>query len=165
MNTLKFLAVDHSLESGRNVVGRYRVRESGLLPRFEPGAAPAHASISWWCRLLARFRSRPLPLLSVPEERAMVELPADPPTAPSGDSVGGVARAPRFPPATLSSGAHPAIQAEAEGVPKPCQREFRFENVKVVCNDLHDADFEIVSTARRPRREADSLSGREAAVA
>lgn len=38
------------------------------------------------------------------------------------------------------------------------QAEFRFEHVKVVCNDLHDADIEIVSrpSSKQPKPVAAS---------
>jgi len=159
MNMLKYLAVGSSLDSGRDVVGRYRVREASLLPRFDPDAETGSASASrsakmppWWRRILNWFRPvTPSPMVvpsaSNPGEltnRSEIgDLKPEPqevsvasPTAPSGPQIGdGVGR-------------------KAQ---KPVQNEFRFENVMVVCNDLHDADFEIVSRPRGRRSPAKAM--------
>ncbi len=198
MNTLKFLAVGSSLDSGRDVIGRYRVRAASLLPRFEPGEEPAPAPAPagpaataaprpWWQPLLHSL----LPRFEPGEE------PAPAPTAPAATAPAAATAAPRpwwqpllhtlrrlrpsrkpttshqtpaaseqspvtsaQPPATsdplpTANAQHPtpntqttARRAEPQPQPEPArrpiQREFRFQHVTPICNDLHDADLEII---------------------
>lgn len=167
MNTLKFLAVGSSLDSGRDVVGRYRVREASLLPRFDPdaesGAAPAiapAAAPSWWRRILNLLR---IPATS-PAANPAASIPGDLPNRSetrdleSGPEVIAVAS----PVATPGPQTEDAVWGQVQ---KPVQHEFRFENVTVVCNDLHDADFEIVSRPAGRRSPARAMDSRAAVPA
>lgn len=170
MNTLKFLAVGSSLDSGRDVIGRYRVREASLLPRFEAAAdeaSPATLSSKgspWWSRLLKRFRplspAGPVPVSAAPtpsgESDAGRDTRVNLPSPGSGDA--GASRSDR-----LTEAVPPATARERTA--RPLQGELRFEKVTVVCNDLHDADFEIVPAPRRPRSGPKPVASPEAAVA
>jgi hypothetical protein len=142
MNSLKLLAFGNSLAPGRDVVGRFREREDCVLPRFE--AAPAGQGGSWWRRLLARFRPEtPVPTEScantptLPALSAPVEVNALAAEPACGEPV--ITTPPAVPRATLDQG------TETNRLVTARQREFRFEHVTVVCNDLHDADFEFVT--------------------
>ena len=154
MNALKFLAVDRSLDSAKDVVGRYQVRTRGLLPVLNSGSPPAAGSRttprtdraepstprrSVWRRFLgwvartnrdgaARRHGR---VESQPELPAAGEASVG--DGQSGDVGEQRIRSSRF------SGYNPFHRAEK----KDLQIEFRFENVRVVCNELHDTDFII----------------------
>lgn len=151
MNSLKFLAVTTSLETGRDVVGRFRMRDECSLPRFIEGQAdePETVRPSWWRRLWARVwrvskwnspfqaevSASPATREEFSKEPAIVSTAKSEPTEKldaSGDVVAAVT--------------HSGMRAERREV---VQVEFRFEHVKVVCNDLHDADIEIVSPSSR----------------
>lgn len=139
MNSLKLLAFGNSLAPGRDVVGRFREREDCVLPRFE--AVPAGLGGSWWRRLLARFR----PQTPVPTESC-----ANPPALPAPVEGNALAAEPTCgePATTAPPALSRAIMDEGTATNRLVtarQREFRFEHVTVVCNDLHDADIEFVS--------------------
>lgn len=170
MNTLKFLAVDSSLDSGRDVVGRYRLREERLLPRFDPdndasGSPSSFAArvSSWWRRLFNNlFGGRSAAAVADP-------APAPEPSMVGADAIGSSKVG--EPEAETSEAvvelptvafAAPAAEAVGQRLPKPEQREFRFAHVTVICNDLHDADIEIVSTSRR--RPPAAVTGPQVAV-
>jgi len=159
MNTLKFLAVGSSLDAGREVVGRYRLREAGMLPRFE--SEPPSTPASWWRRLMARLQalvfSPPMAVASPLTDSLAIE------PAVSGKADLGAA---------TGAGASPVAAPSPESIsrtgnttggqlPKPFQHEFRFASVTVVCNDLHDADIEIVSSSRRRRMSSGAGELRE----
>jgi hypothetical protein len=153
MNALKFLAVDRSLDSGKDRVGRFQMRELGMLPVLtekRPAAVAAQPSApakpgtsrrSMWRRLVGwvgRSGSVDVDATGVPVEdqpelqpvcRAQPEAAA--PTTESNAEAGG--RFARF------TGYNPFNRTEKKAV----QAEFRFENVRVVCNELHDTDFII----------------------
>lgn len=170
MNTLKFLAVGSSLDSGRDVIGRYRVREASLLPRFEAAAdeaSPATVSTKdspWWSRLLKRFRALSpaapglITAALTPSGDSDVGLDARVDLATSGNSDAGASRL-----GGLTESVPPATARER--TVRPLQGELRFEKVTVVCNDLHDADFEIVPAPPRPRPAPKSVAPPEVAVA
>jgi hypothetical protein len=153
MNSLKLLAFGNSLAAGREVVGRFREREDCVLPRFE--VAPPARTDSWWRRWLARWR--PAPPVGM---GSVVEPPTEPgpfpaavSSAPAPAPTGGV-------PVTETPAA--ALEAAPDSAPVTSrlvtarQREFRFEHVTVVCNDLHDADLEFVSVKPAGRVRAAS---------
>lgn len=154
MNTLKFLAFGRSLATGRDVVGRFRVRHECLLPRFEDETTEEEFSSTvlntWWRRACNLFRpatrlawskkSVPQPVLPT------AETGADPIT--KSETV--ASRPQRI--GSASTQAFPSsFAAGAKQIPSALQREFRFERVSVVCNDLHDADFEIVPVSMQAR--------------
>lgn len=156
MNSLKFLAVNASLETGREVVGRFQMREECLLPRFG-GANPegsdrsavsaAPSRPAWWRGLFRWFR------------KTRAERPGDSNEARSPSAFDTPPPELHSSQPTMARLADPSERAPvANREPEPAgpqgavQAEFRFENVKVVCNDLHDADFEIVSRPQQGRR-------------
>lgn len=149
MNSLKFLAVNASLETGRDVVGRFQMREECLLPRFGAGNPEGtdrsaenspQSRPSWWREFFQLFRRTRVEHAGGSEMKAdsrvadgaPEEIQAVQPAA--ADSAGP-------PEETPITRREPELARGATTV----QAEFRFENVRVVCNDLHDADFEIVS--------------------
>jgi len=142
MNSLKLLAFGNSLAAGREVVGRFREREDCVLPRF---AAAAHGRDgSWWRRLLARFRPGPPAGLESPVSTSPVQAPAlllESSTLTAEPTAGepAIVSLPAAPPTVADRGAITQRLVTAR------QREFRFEHVTVVCNDLHDADLEFIS--------------------
>lgn len=161
MNSLKYLAVNTSLETGREVVGRFRMRDDCLLPRFgddepmpdsvTPAVARPDRPVSWWRRFLMHFgRTQPVSGKRFPPYSETDGPAGNPFVSDSGSGADAV-------PLIEES----AVQSPKTAVKKqeplllPVQAEFRFENVTVVCNDLHDADFEIISrpAARRPAAE------------
>jgi hypothetical protein len=166
MNSLKFLAFGKSWAAGRDVIGRFRMRENCLLPRFEEepgGVGAAIEPVSWWRRLgsLFGFRRRSeaavrpvVPTTEQPE--AGVESPFQ--AVPPDD--GGNMKPEGTPGAAIPANPFAAAPVAVAEAPAPAavkgtavQREFRFEHVTVVCNDLHDADVEIeVLPAPRRRR-------------
>lgn len=142
MNSLKLLAFGNSLAAGREVVGRFREREDCVLPRFE--AAADGRDGSWWRRLLARFRPGLPAGVESPVSTAPVQAPA-PPLASStltAEPTAGETATISLPAAPPTVADHGAI---TQRLVTARQREFRFEHVTVVCNDLHDADLEFVS--------------------
>jgi hypothetical protein len=157
MKSLRLLAFGSSLASGRDVVGRFRMREECLLPHFggeaasgpEPRAGTPDAGPSWWRRLGGLFRAAPRPAT-----RGVDATPDLAPAVPAVEAKPG----PQTPavadqPGQEQSGIifyNPFRKEAPES--KPRQAEFRFANVTVVCNDLHDADFEIVPAARSRRQ-------------
>jgi hypothetical protein len=158
MNTLKFLAVGSSLDSGRDVVGRYRVREASRLPKFDPDAEAASVSVlalgatSWWRRILNMFRSHAPSPTPAPAKAQMASAISH---LVNSSEVGQPEPATGETPPVSSAAPLDPLLAEDDRLSKPVQREFRFEHVTVVCNDLHDADFEIVSMPRGRRSPAE----------
>ncbi len=159
MNMLKYLAVGSSLDSGREVVGRYRVREASLLPRFDPDAearsaaaiGPAKAP-SRWRRILSWLRSLAPSPMAVPAASYPGELTNQSETRELESEPQEISVA--LPAAATGPRIEDGVRQQAQ---KPVQNEFRFENVMVVCNDLHDADFEIVSRPRGRRSPAKAV--------
>lgn len=142
MNALKFLAVDRSLCTGRNVVGRFQMRQDSLLPHFNAAEAEAGTELveprtesqpSRWRRVIEWLTGRKANVVATPVKPASV--PAH------GESVAAVSTTAK----RESSCERLTSPASSNQTLPVVQSEFRFENVKVVCNDLHDADFEIVS--------------------
>lgn len=154
MNTLKFLAFGRSLATGREVVGRFRVRHECLLPRFEDETSEQELSSgalnNWWRRFCNLFRpgdrptwakkAAPQPVLPMAEAAADPVVQSE--TFASGSPLIGAASVQALP---------PSFTAGARRTPSALQREFRFERVSVVCNDLHDADFEIVPVSMQAK--------------
>ncbi|HAV65275.1 MAG TPA: hypothetical protein DCY13_23245 [Verrucomicrobiales bacterium] len=148
MNVLKYLAVDRSLSTGRDVVGRFQLREDCLLPTFQLPASEAGSDgpvpvnpvekPSPLRRLIGWLTGRKAAVSLRSEEQSAVE------------STKSVDVAQMSAPTAATVAFRPKSSEESDQ--RPEQAEFRFENVRVVCNDLHDADFEIVS-APSSRRE------------
>lgn len=160
MNSLNLLSVDRALSDGKEVVGRFQMRDDALLPQFhgKPEASPE----------------------SVKAEEAAEMRPVDPVAVPSNPVkrsmwrrfFGWVGRGDAD---VFRGGSATATGSETPGKPGPVkasgksaeprkrfaafqwgqkdgnQAEFRFENVKVVCNDLSDTDF-IIKTNRQKVR-------------
>lgn len=147
MNSLKFLAVTSSLETGRDVVGRFRVRNECSLPRFVAGQSDESEDIqpSFWRRLWSRV----WPARKV-ESPFKAEAGGDVVTRPE-PSIAHKSESPTFEESSLEfdgeRDAAPVVERSGMLLDRGAvvQAEFRFEHVKVVCNDLHDADIEIVS--------------------
>lgn len=164
MNALSFFAVGRGLESDKELVGCAQLPDTGILPLLgrqremdpETGSAMAGKSVSepsksnrsMWRRFVGWIgrsdlgdqadASRPVvaqpelptvdkPVSEVPDIRAAVD--GEPKT--EGLREGG-----RL--ATLAS-YNPFGRMEKNVV----QTEFRFEKVRVVCNEMHDTDFII----------------------
>lgn len=154
MNTLKFLAFGRSLATGREVVGRFRVRHECLLPRFEEETSEQELSSgvlnNWWRRACSLFRpgarlawaKKAAPQTVPPMAEAAAELVVKSEAFASASPLIGAASVQALP---------PNFTAGARRTPSALQREFRFERVSVVCNDLHDADFEIVPVSMQAR--------------
>lgn len=164
MNSLKLLAFGNSLAAGRDVVGRFREREDCILPRFE--ATPAGQGESWWRRLLARLRPA-TPVVTESSANTPVQAPSSPiaSSARAAERTGEEARTKAPPAAPQASSDN---QATTHQLVTARQREFRFEHVTVVCNDLHDADLEFVSLksgddtrGQSERRRSPVLAGAE----
>lgn len=156
MNALKFLAVDRSLDSGKDFVGRFRMREFGMLPELtekrsvaveSESAAVAERPTSrqsMWRRLVG-WVGRTGPMTANPKtgsvekkrERQLFRQTTpeqlEPAAGPSGVKVEGGRRF------ALFASCNPFGRTEKKVV----QAEFRFEHVRVVCNELHDTDFII----------------------
>ena len=168
MNALRLLFCGNSLAPGHDIVGRFRMRDDQLLPRFgadsqpEPTAATKGDVDSWWKRLhKSIFRGSLNPLrftrngsfaAPVTERDAVRMAPAAAPVAArAADEQNDGVRV-----------LNPFQRTPHD--PKPGQTEFRFEKLKVVCNDLHDADFEVVALPKN-RQQSVVLAGlREVAV-
>ncbi|GEM_PF-2468333 len=156
MNALKFLAVDRSLDSGKDCVGRFQMREPGMLPvlnerrpatvatKPEVHAKPQKPGRSMWRRLVgwvgrnssSDMNAKAAPVENQPELQPVREVVPEVSvaTAQAVDSKpDGGGRFARF------AGYNPFHRTEKKVV----QAEFRFENVRVVCNELHDTDFII----------------------
>lgn len=145
MNALKYLAVDRSLVTGRDVVGRFQMRNDCLLPQFNGSDSDrrdetsAAAAPSRWRRLFDWLTGG---AVSPPAPLRVAAV------SPNGE-------APQVNRSPVAAKAASRAQVTVEVPPaKLEQAEFRFEKVRVVCNDLHDADFEIVTLPARKRREA-----------
>lgn len=165
MNALKLLFCGNSLAPGQDVVGRFRMREDQLLPRFggdlagKPTAADPSVGRSLWTRLRRIFSGGGINLKSSAGDGLFT-------TSAVNDNVAGMVDA------ALAQSPE-AEQVEIARKPnffrtqprdaKVVQAEFRFGKVKVVCNDLHDADFEIVSAPQKRNVAPVSALSREPA--
>jgi len=141
---MKYLMVDRSLSTGRDVIGRFQVREGCSLPKFcsEAPEVPVEVRTSspWW-QWLHRMAGRAQPA----QGAAIV----------SGSEAGDRRLVARTDDGAETSTVVPAVALSGLPPVKRCaQTEFRFDHVRVVCNDLHDADFELVAASvekREPR--------------
>jgi len=152
MNALKFLAVDRSLDSGKDFVGRFQMREPGMLPvltekRSVVAANQTEAGASrrsMWRRFVGWIgRAKPAGQTAAgasvqiqSELQKFRKTEADEPKPVVEVSEPSAEAGSRF--AALAS-YNPFNRADKKVV----QAEFRFENVRVVCNELHDTDFII----------------------
>jgi hypothetical protein len=152
MSLMKLLSVSKSFAGGRNLPGRYKMAERGLLPKFAPigrpvSLAPMHHSDDRGPKQGTQGAPTPLPELLQQEFLRATEQVAEPvqPVAPS-------------PRAAVCLNAIPATTNWfrlgnnpfgnwAVAKPKPlatAQAELSLDAVKPVRNDLSDSDLQIV---------------------
>lgn len=144
MGLMQLLLVGRSLKTARNRRSPYRLRQQYLLPRFgaEPtSAAPLKAPSRWADSKASRPESPTVPAsrreqTGLPAPRLAPQLPARPAAGErQGFSIWNLFR--RRKPATRTL--------------SPMQGELLLESVRVVRNDLSDADLEVVpSVAGEP---------------
>jgi hypothetical protein len=142
MNLGKLLATGKSLISGQSSA-KYRANKNVYLPKFSAaknpfahGAPPASAPelpVTPAAPSLAEVKTRPLPTLT----------PAKPEKAEKSASPGWVSK-------ISSVSIWRGWQAEAKAQHPPVQVELSLKDVKVIHNDLSDADVEVVPIKSRP---------------
>jgi hypothetical protein len=141
MNLGKLLGAGKSFVSGNNTAA-YHADKRAYLPKFvspKNPFTPAEPS-----KPAAENSAAPA------KRAAMSALPKTPPMpAISATPKSLTAWTTRLNPMTMLSGP----QAEPETFQRPVQPELSLETIKVVHNDLTDADVEIVPMKSRPARE------------
>ena len=160
MSLIKLLSVSKSFVNGRNQSGRYRMVESGSLPKFAPMGRPVS--------LAPPARTVELPLTDVmiaqcrADVRAETAMPATTSRSrpspvslvPSPQEAGCANAVPtstnyfrlRKNPFTTRSTENHESQTHA-------QKELSLDSIKVVRNDLSDADFDVVAASIKPESE------------
>lgn len=147
----QLLAAGRSLVGQKDQVGRYRPVDPRSMPRFEQGTP------EWLSAGAEAPQAEP--------QHAAPCAPAEPPAVKPAPFPGPVCRA-DLPkrhglwtriwaavwPGQKAAGPRPA------GVRRPIQAELRLEQVKVVRNDLSDADLEVVRS-QAPAAAAPELKG------
>lgn len=146
MNSLRLLEAGTTVTPVRDETGKFRLRGGVTMPRFNQ-RPDATAQRPWWKRLTATllFWRRPEPGTVVAARGPRAEpIATARPTKTARTRAG------------LKTGrgrlAWAGRRAPAED--KPVQAEFRFEDVRVVCNDLDDTDFIVRPQPVAPREAA-----------
>jgi hypothetical protein len=158
------------LTSGKSLIGlqnpeiRYRMGRKGLLPKFgsdrnpfsaassaqaeaNSGTRPAKYQMTPAELAAARLKeTKRIPVVSAPEKPAQVSTPQTSRLDWVMDAVRKIVA--RIPWRRPSAEAKPAIPNFHKG---PVQTELSLDNIKVVRNDLSDADVEIVSAKPAPK--------------
>jgi hypothetical protein len=174
MSLIKLLTVGKSLVSNKNGPARYRMTEQGMLPKFAPvgrpvalAPKPENRGMSDSDRYRAETRSaaNPAPTPTTPTRQALEYSTAP---AQRGGAVPSAHSSPVAPAATclnsvpvntdffrLKRVAAAFGRAGGPSRKAPVQSELALDAVKVVRNDLSDADVEIVPTTAAPPPEPD----------
>jgi len=160
MSLIKLLTVSKSFVNGRNQSGRYRMVESVSLPKFAPVGRPVSLAP------LAKAGELPLTDVMVAQCRADARAVTPVPVTTSGSR-----------PSPLSFAPSPQEAGCANAVPTSTnffrlrknpfttrsiedhssqpseQKELSLDSIKVVRNDLSDADFDVVAARTKPESE------------
>ncbi|HTQ50915.1 MAG TPA: hypothetical protein VMJ12_09410 [Candidatus Acidoferrales bacterium] len=145
MNLGKLLAAGKSIIGGRGEIS-YRIRNRGYLPKFISAKNPFAPPV----------KVEPAPNAATPPNKKSVafegtktqKLPAL-----AKASLRKSIWAGKFNPLSLWRGSHPATPPRAQG---PLQAELSLDRVKVVHNDLTDAEVEIVPIKSRTAPEPEA---------
>lgn len=154
MSLIRLLTVGHSFNASKSAAGRYRGPKGNVLPTFgfenQPEEVPPPAPAG------------PDPRNTTPELKPRPDQPATPP--PAAEKPKTIWNAParlwrrllgrRADPfaRTKALGALRASRAPAKTAGRPVQAELSLDNVRVMRNDLSDADLELVARPAPPRQ-------------
>ena len=145
MNLGKLLVAGRSIKSGRDFIS-YRINKHVYLPTFglahNPFKSPAPAEPAGPG---SESGAEPAKRIMLPVAAKTQKLP---PFAAPGP-VRAASWASKLNPMSIWRGS----QAEAPGAPSPVQSELSLDSVKVVHNDLSDADVEVVPIKSRTAGE------------
>lgn len=149
MSLMRLLTVGHSFNASKSAAGRYRGPKGKTLPTFgfenqpeelmPPAPAPAAA---------------PEAVNATPELKPRPEPPAPPPPAGKPRTIwnapvrllrGLLGRRPDPFARAKAAGLRRASRVPVKTASRPVQAELRLDNVRVVRNDLSDADLELVA--------------------
>jgi hypothetical protein len=162
MSLMKLLSVSKSFAGGKSQLGRYKMAEQGLLPKFAPMGRPVSLAPNRKSDEPAtQQEATGTPTFQLSSQQQHVLRIADPAAKPV-NAIAPMPRAAACRNATatptnwfrLGNGAFVAQPAASPKTLPPTQAELSIDAIKPVRNDLSDSDLQIVTAKRADRTDA-----------